>query len=179
MKIGLVRHFRVKNAVPEKTWVNPAELHKWLEDYDLSDIEVGRTDLQNIKWQKCYSSDLSRAEKTAEAIFEGEIIKTDKLREIKAYPFLQRNIKLPYLLWAVFIRLAWMISHPSQKDSITLVKERINLFLDEVLAEKNDNVLIVSHGALMIFMRKELLKRGYKGPRINHPQNGKLYIFEK
>ncbi|MEH7390832.1 histidine phosphatase family protein [Bacillus sp. JJ1503] len=179
MKIGLVRHFKVKDAIPEKTWMTPAELSKWFEDYDLSDIEKGETDLQNLEWETCYSSDLSRAEKTAHAIFVGKIIKTEKLREVKAYPIIQANIKLPYQLWAVFVRLAWLFNHPSQKDSVKAVKERINLFLDEVFSAGNEHVLIVSHGALMIFMRKELLKRGFKGPKISHPKNGILYVFEK
>lgn len=179
MKIGLVRHFKVKNAVPEKTWVTPAELSKWFEDYNLSDIENGETDLQGMEWDKCYTSDLSRAENTARAIFQGKIIKTEKLREVKAYPVIQANIKLPYQLWAVLVRLAWLVNHPSQKDSVKAVKERINLFLDEIFAEGKEQVLIVCHGALMIFMRKELLKRGFKGPKINHPKNGMLYLFEK
>lgn len=179
MKIGLVRHFKVKNSVPEKTWVNPAELSKWFEDYDLSDIEIGETDLQSIEWEKCYTSDMSRAEKTAYAIYQGNIIISDKLREVKAYPITAGKIKLPYQLWAVLVRLAWLFNHPSQKDSLKLVKGRINTFLDEVFSKESENVLIVSHGALMIYIRKELLKRGFKGPAMRHPQNGKLYIYEK
>lgn len=179
LKIGLVRHYKVKNAIPEKTWLTPAELLKWFEDYDLSDIEEGETDLSHVEWDICYSSDLSRAEKTAYAIFKGKIIKTDKLREVQAYPIFQANIKLPYQVWAVLVRLAWLFNHSSQKDSVKAVKDRINLFLDEAISAENEHVLIVSHGALMIFMRKELLKRGFKGPKIGHPKNGILYVFEK
>ncbi|MBU8878383.1 histidine phosphatase family protein [Bacillus sp. FJAT-29790] len=178
MKIGLVRHFKVMHAYPEKIWITPSELTKWFKDYDASDIEEGETDLQEIEWEKCYSSDMFRAEKTASAIFDGEIIKTENLREVPAYPLVHRNIKLPYQLWAVLVRLAWLVNHPSQKDSKKSVEKRINLFLDDIISEGKANVLIVSHGALMIFMRRELVKRGFSGPRIGHPANGKLYLFE-
>jgi broad specificity phosphatase PhoE len=57
--------------------------------------------------------------------------------------------------------------------------KRIQAVMDEILSQSEEDVLIVSHGALMMFMRKELLKRGFKGPRLKTPENGKLYIFEK
>jgi hypothetical protein len=31
----------------------------------------------------------------------------------------------------------------------------------------------------MMFMRKEMLKRGFEGPKIKRPEKGKLYLFEK
>ncbi|WP_269082515.1 hypothetical protein [Aneurinibacillus tyrosinisolvens] len=40
-------------------------------------------------------------------------------------------------------------------------------------------MLIVSHAALMMFMEKELLKRGFTGPKVKTAENGKLYLFEK
>ena len=34
-------------------------------------------------------------------------------------------------------------------------------------------------GALMKYLRKELIVRGYRGPNFGHPKNGKLHAFEK
>jgi hypothetical protein len=55
----------------------------------------------------------------------------------------------------------------------------IKAVLDEILNQGEEDVLIVSLGALMMFMRKEMLKRGFEGPKIKRPENGKLYLFEK
>ena len=77
------------------------------------------------------------------------------------------------------MRIAWLISHKSQLESISDLKKRINAVLDEILSGGDaNNVLIVSHGALLIYMRKELLNRGFKGPKYKTPANGKLYVYE-
>lgn len=41
------------------------------------------------------------------------------------------------------------------------------------------NVLLVSHGAIMYYIRKELLINGFTGPSVTKAKNGFLYTFEK
>ncbi|MFC7440427.1 histidine phosphatase family protein [Laceyella putida] len=179
MKIGLVRHFKVKKGYPENTWVTQKELIKWLEEYDVADIEEGEVDLKGVAWKRCFASDLPRAEKTARKIYDGKIIKKKELREISVYPFIKRDMKLPFFMWAVLARVAWLFNHKSQLEGITDVKRRVKVVLDEILSQSQEDVLIVSHGVVMMFLRKELLKRGFKGPKLGTPKNGKLYVFEK
>lgn len=143
------------------------------------DIEDGTIDLGGIEWTKCYTSDVHRAVKTAEQIFSGEIIKMRELREISMYPLFKKNMKLPFLLWAFLVRTAWLINHQSQQETKFDVEQRIHSVLDQIIQNQNDNILIVSHGAFMMMMSKELLRRGFKGKKITRPENGKLYIFEK
>lgn len=70
------------------------EVEEWLDRYDeCEDLEV--VDLQVGDWDKCYSSPLYRALRTAENVFEGEIITLKELEEFK--PRLSRNLKLPFL----------------------------------------------------------------------------------
>jgi broad specificity phosphatase PhoE len=57
-------------------------------------------------------------------------------------------------------------------------RERINKVLDEAISPDTGNVLIVSHGALMIYMGKELLNRGFRGPKLKYPANGELHVYE-
>ncbi|RFU67907.1 histidine phosphatase family protein [Peribacillus saganii] len=177
MKVGLLRHFKVTRGYPNKI-VTSEELRQWMREYDASDVEENRIDLCNVDWSKCYASDLSRAEKTARKAFDGQIIFLEELREIPLSPFFQRKIRLPLPIHLLFIRIAWLFNHKSQSLSKKDVSKRINVILDKVL-QQDENVLIVSHGGIMMFMRKELLKRGFTGPKFRTADNGKLYIFEK
>jgi len=177
MKIGLIRHFKVKRGYPNKL-VTKDELLKWVEEYDASDVLENDIDLCNVDWKRCYSSDLPRAEVTAKKAFEGNVFFLPELREIKLSPFFQRNIKLPLVLHILIIRIAWLFNHKSQQEKKSDVMKRINETLDKILLNEED-VLIVGHGGIMMFMRKELLKRGFTGEKFKRPENGKIYLFEK
>lgn len=65
MKISLVRHFKVKKGLPNKTFTTPDELIDWFQEYDLFDIEDEDTELSDIEWTICFSNDLIRAVKIA------------------------------------------------------------------------------------------------------------------
>jgi broad specificity phosphatase PhoE len=179
MKVGLVRHFAVKKGYPEKRFVAQSEVMQWFEEYDAAEIEAGAVDLGGVEWKRCYSSDLYRAVKTAELIYPGTITPLKELREIPIDPVFQQDIKLPFLWWAVLVRAAWLLNHKSQRERKTDVRKRIEGVLDQILSQGEEDVLIVCHAALMIFMRKELLKRGFTGPAFRTPENGKLYLFER
>jgi len=177
VKVGLVRHFRVKHAYPAK-WVTPDEVAEWFAGYDDADVEYGHVDLSGGDWRHCFCSDLPRAIKTARAIFPGEIIILKELREIEPYPFRGNRIKLPFLFWAVLVRIVWYLkSHPNV-ESRRAVRERVRQVIDRVLQSGADS-LVVSHAALMPFLRTELRRRGFKGPWFGHAVNGLLYVFER
>lgn len=178
MKIGLVRHFKVAKPLPRGIYITPDILNQWFLDYDLADIEYGSTELGEIIWSQCYVSDMPRAIKTAEYIYtRNDIIQTDKLRELPA-PKYKGKFGLPFIFWAVRIRLAPIFNRET-RAAVADAKKRIGATLDAIHEQGNENVLIVSHAALMVYMRKELLKRGFTGPSFSTPNNGELYIFEK
>jgi probable phosphoglycerate mutase len=85
MKIGLVRHFEVLlKKPPRKKFITQSELLEWMEEYDRAEIDKARTSLQNIMWQRCYSSDLPRAIETATPLAKltgVSLETTDALRE--------------------------------------------------------------------------------------------------
>lgn len=101
-------------------------------------------------------------------------MKRTELREIPVTSFKIR-LNLPFLVWAMLVRLSWL-TNKKQRKEIRIIKQGINQLIDEILA-KNEDTLIVSHGALMMFIAKELKKRGHNGPKLGNPQNGKVYIF--
>jgi len=180
MKIGLVRHFEVECQLPGLgRWMTPGQFQQWLHEYEMSDIKDGEIEPSGIMWDKCYSSDLPRAFKTAQKIYDGQIIETKALRELVICPPTDRNIKLPVLLWLLLGRMAWMFSHKSQLETKPFFKERVKSIVQEIILKEDKDILIVSHGFLMIFLRKELIKRGFRGPNFKRPSNGKIYVFEK
>lgn len=177
MKIGLVRHFKVTKGFPKKMWLTKQELVQWFKEYDEAEIEEGEADLGGIDWTACLSSDLPRAAKTAAKIYPGPVAATSQLREIPL-PRFKWNIKLPFLAWAILVRMS-QLTNPKTKRDIAEAKQRIQIVLDEVMQREAENVLIVSHAALMMYMRMELMKRGFTGESFKTPKNGKLYVFEK
>ncbi|QMV42007.1 histidine phosphatase family protein [Cohnella cholangitidis] len=176
MKIGLVRHFKVKKEYPKGSRYSAAEVAQWFREYDLADIEPGTTELGDTEWNRCLASDMARARRTAELIYEGTVHAKSELREIPA-PTFTTGLKLPFLAWAILIRTSWLFNRQARQD-IAEAKERIKKVLDDAQSSDGDNVLIVSHAAMMIYMRKELVRRGFRGPKFKIPKNGVLHIYE-
>ncbi|TYR81827.1 histidine phosphatase family protein [Priestia megaterium] len=178
MKIGLVRHYKVKKGLPEKQLLTIADLIRWFEEYDASDIEYGETSLGDVEWKRCFASDLPRAKKTAEHIYDGTIMTTEDLRELPLPIVFQSNTKLPFFIWVIFVRLFAVLNKKTRAD-IKAAQLRIAKAVDAVLTESDEDTLIVSHAGLMKYMRKELMRRGFKGPKFRTAANGQLYLFKK
>jgi broad specificity phosphatase PhoE len=175
MKIGLVRHFKVKHAYPKKFLVGYEELVKWFDHYNIADIEHQDVGPCGVTWEKCYCSSMPRARKTAERIFSGDIIQRDDLIEMDLLPLMNTYSKLPLLLWALLMR-----SKSRSSNRITdEFSAKISAFVDELLQANDQNVLVASHGFVMMFLQKELIKRGFTGDRFKTPANGKIYVFVK
>lgn len=175
MRVGLVRHFKVKIDLPEKSFITRDELSLWFNEYDNADVEYGEVELSNIEWKNCCTSDLPRAIKTAEKIYHGNIITMQGLRELNPLVLFKKNLRLPMMLWMIFPRIKQLMPNNHVAD----FKKKISTSLDEILLKYDEDTLIVSHGFTMIFLKKELRKRGFKGVNFRHPRNGKLYIYEK
>lgn len=177
MNIGLVRHFKVNCGA--KFFMTSYDFEEWVKQYDNSDIIEDKTELGDIKWDRCFSSDLHRAVETAKTIFKGEIIKTDLLREVLIAPIFKTNMKLPYIFWCIAGRVAWYFNRKSQIETKEVTKNRVKEFLYNIENESNDNALIVCHGFFMNALQKELKRRGFSGKTIKRPQNGTLYLYKK
>ena len=122
MNIGLVRHFKVDSDT--QVFMTSDDFEKWVLKYDNSDIKENKVEIEHIKWEKCFTSDLPRAMKTSETIFKGEIIKSELLREVPLSPIFKTNIKLPYVFWCITGRLAWNFQHKSQIEAKKDTKRR-------------------------------------------------------
>jgi len=177
--IGIVRHFKV-NFRSNRRWMTAKQFNQWVAEYDQADIDPSNQFTTDVSWDVCLTSDLLRASKTAELIFTGTAIPTEYLREIAIHASFNSIMKLPVNLWLVLGRIAWYFSHISQSESRVQTQQRANLFIDAIENDYPDvNVLIVTHGAFMKVMSKELKRRGYQGKVSMTPQNGELYLFHQ
>jgi broad specificity phosphatase PhoE len=175
VKIGLVRHFKVNHAFPKKWFLSKAEIEAWFEGYASAEVIPAEVELGGVEWQKCFSSSLSRSIHTANHFYKGDIIQLDVLQELNALPLLATNLRLPFLLWAIVVRLKY-----SSNDPVTVAfRQSIIKFVDELLQQEKDDVLIVSHGFVMTCIQNELTSRGFTGKKFGAPAHGKVYVFEK
>lgn len=180
MKLGLIRHFEV-DARPAKEGMNTSDYLKWIDIYDASDVLKCDVDMKDIDWNVCYSSDMKRAYLTAEEIYDGDIISTHLLREVKMQPVIDTEEKKPYKFWKDSGNEAWKLEDISQLETMEDTRRRVNSFLDfiEHKEDKDARILVVSHIVIMRVFEEELKRRAYKGEYTEDPLNGKIYLFEK
>lgn len=177
MRIGLVRHFPVQEPWPSG-WVTSADLQQWRGRYDASEPIVGPIDVSARTWQRCLSSDLKRAFVTAQAAYPGDITPTPLLREADVPALPTGNLRLPVGGWRLLLRLAWFTGHSSQRAARDEFHRRIKASAD-LLEQEPVDTLVVSHAGVMFFLRKELLRRGFTGPKFGLAAHARLYVFER
>ncbi|MWC30172.1 histidine phosphatase family protein [Paenibacillus sp. MMS18-CY102] len=180
--IGLVRHYPVQLPLRPRR-CDAEQFAGWCDRYNSAAVKlpafpsVGATE-----WDACLSSDMRRAVATAQHIYgeKGGIVFTNKLREIELAPFWNTRLRLPLLLWAAVARAAWYASHQSQPESKKQARTRAAALADQLMRYGGEKrVLLVSHGAFLLVLQRELRRRGYRGPRIMHASHGKPYIMKR
>lgn len=177
MKIGLIRHFPVEHKYLTGL-VSQSQVLQWFSGYNEASllnqqVDVGRS------WDICYSSELPRARQTAEAIYHGTPITTALLNEPSPDPLFKYNVRLPFMLWAMLIRLALVYNHPTQSHRKEVLEGRIRAWLTELLNHQTNNVLVVSHAFTMEILSRLLVQEGFTGKILNRPPNGVLYTYER
>ncbi len=175
MKIALVRHFKVQQKLPKGFLIGYDALLEWFTEYDNADIDSRAVDMRGVNWKLCYASSMSRAHKTAQHIYKGEIQLHDDLREVSVLSLLNPKRRLPIILWAILIKRKTLSANSITDE----VKKKLAGFVDSLLQQQEQEILIVSHGFIMMLLQNELKARGFAGDNFRNPVNGKLYIFEK
>jgi len=177
MRIGLVRLFPVAEAWPSG-WLTSDDLQRWRVRYEAAEPIIGPIDVSRISWQRCFSSDLRRAFVTAQAAYTGNILQTQLLLEAEMLPFATGRLRLPVWTWRWIFRFAWLTGHKSQRPARDNMHQRVREIASLLEAESTD-ALVVSHAGIMVFLRKELLRRGFQGPSFKLAEHGVLYCFER
>lgn len=175
MRVGLVRHFPVREPMPSG-WLTAGQLHEWRLRYDASEALRMEASLDAGGWVRCYCSDLKRAVATAKAMYPGEAIATPLLREPELGPFRKGGLPLPYPLWRWVLRMAWMSGHRSLRGPRDEFLERVAAVANLIESAETD-ILLFSHAGMMAFLRSELVRRGFVGPKYRVAEHGRLYVF--
>ncbi len=174
LKIILVRHYKVD--IKHKSWLSSDEYTRYCNDYNTSPIIDQKPPI--LPNYKLYSSYMQRAKETARLATKRESVVLDGVHEVTFNGFLKGDRKLPFLLWEVLARIQWFMNSSKQKESLKMTKERISKAID-FLVKDNTDCIVVMHSIAIKVMSRELIKRGFKGKKVNYIKNGEAVIFEK
>ena len=171
-KIHLLRHFRVKDE--QKGPMTAEEFLAWVEQYDNIELEYRDVALP-AKIDKVFVSTQRRALKSAEYL-KLDYTVSDKLVEVKAEPFIFKNIKLPKNLILFVDRLRWYLNLRKVENRSDTIK-RARDFIEKIKDE--EDVLLVSHGLFMHVLIAELKKEGFEGSVDNKIKNARVYTMKR
>lgn len=177
MKIGLARHFQIPHR--KRELLDATGYAEWLKWYDASEGLEKPVPESGVDWHKCYCSDIRRAKVTAGIIYDGPTEETHLLREVPMAPPLETRLPIPLFLWETLSRVGWLWEHDSQPESRSETRRRAAGIMEWIRARHaGQNILVVSHGFLMQFLERELVKMGFNGRVPVHPKGGHIYVFE-
>ena len=166
MKIILVRHGKPHKS--ENDRLNSAGFAKWVKNYNHSRVAIdSRADACSLEEYNTFyvvSSDLPRAIHSCQIAYgrDPDFI-SESLREMDIPRF-----KLPFTLrawtWVYLSRLLWMLGKKGNFETYSEAKLRAENAARklEVLANKQQNIVVFSHGYLILHMRRFLKSFGWK-----------------
>jgi broad specificity phosphatase PhoE len=174
MKIVLIRHFKV--GYKWKFFYNSEEYEVACAGYNAAAVIKTSLDFP-FEDHRLITSTMGRALDTSRHIFNRDPdLSEETLCEVPIKPFVRTRMKLPKLVWDVFGRLHWRLNLKSQPEPYTNSVKRVSDFIDSLIAEKQ-NAIIVGHGWIIKLMIRKLKASGFKGPSPIYIKNGKPYEY--
>ncbi|WP_287602465.1 hypothetical protein [Thiothrix sp.] len=179
MKIILMRHGKPDFDFSRR--VKATEFARIAHEYDTAGM-VDHPPIQAMEQaQQCNAvvvSDLIRSHLSAQALILENIVLSSTLFKEAPLPYPSSgNIKLSVSIWAVLLRVAWLLGYSQNSESFNAAsnraKEAAGVLMQ--LAEKHGSVLLVGHGVMNWLLAKELRKQGWAGKTTS--QGGKHWGF--
>lgn len=143
---------------------------QYISQYDTAEVEEFVLQHEAIPYKqinKVYCSTLVRSQLTARAIFGEEVeLKVDHtFREFERRIFSLPLLRLPINLWLLTARLLWFLGFNSRnietfRQARTRARKAAEL-LDQD-ARQNSTTVLVAHGLLNNFIRRELKRLGWQ-----------------
>lgn len=166
-RIFLIRHARPK--VARNGYFDAAAARKYISDYDAAQVEEFVLEHEAIPFRKItkvYCSTLVRSQLTARAIFGDKVeLRIDHtFREFERRIFSLPLVRLPIKLWLVGARLLWFLGFNSRdietfKEARTRARKAALILSED--AAQNQTTVLVAHGLLNNFIRRELRRMGW------------------
>ncbi|BDR77597.1 alpha-ribazole phosphatase [Clostridium tetani] len=152
MNIYLVRHGETEKNTLKKYYGN---LDVGLNERGKVQCEYLREKLKNIEFNKVYTSKMKRTIETADIILQDrnhEIIKDNRLNEMSMGDFEGKDHKELEKLypqeWKAWCE-DWRECSPPKGESYREFYLRVKEFIEEVLKEDVENILIIAHGGVI------------------------------
>lgn len=152
MNIYLVRHGETEKNTLKKYYGN---LDVGLNEKGKMQCEYLREKLKNIEFNKVYTSKMKRAIETADIILQDrnhEIIKDNRLNEMSMGDFEGKDHKELEKLypqeWKAWCE-DWRECSPPKGESYREFYLRVKEFIEDVLKEDVENILIIAHGGVI------------------------------
>lgn len=167
-RIFLVRHARPE--VSRKGAFGQKQASKFIQDYDAADIEAGIKPPAGLPYQvvtKVYCSTLNRSKKTAWALFGPEM---PLVEDATFNEFERKILRLPLLrfpidFWLTASRALWLLGlNSSGIETFRQAKSRARTCAQHLTdqARQEGQLVLVAHGFLNAFIRRELQQLGWK-----------------
>jgi broad specificity phosphatase PhoE len=171
MEIVLVRHGRP--AALAGTSVSGRDLGTWLARFNqagLAEAVAPPLKVQAlVKSAGCVlASDVARSIESAKLLASGSVRIDSDLREAALPSSMGVAIRLPAAAWVVIARMAWWLNWCRSEEPIAAARARARRAADRLcaLASQHGTVAVIGHGVFNRFIARQLLTRGWRGPRI-------------
>ncbi|WP_114783757.1 histidine phosphatase family protein [Botryobacter ruber] len=184
-KIVLIRHAKPK--VDRSGLFSAAAAGRFITEYDAAAVEDFVFEHHAIPTngiKKVFCSTLVRSQLTARAIFgeEVELVVGHEFREFERKVITLPLLKLPLNFWLLSNRILWLLGLNNSgietfREARNRARNCAELLADE--AKVHDSAILVAHGLLNNFIKRELRRKGW----IHTSRGGSSYlavnIFEK
>ena len=172
MLIALARHGRPIS--PTTTPISGRELGEWVRRYN--ELGVVRSvappaSLRQLAAQSAcvLASDMRRSVESAAWLVPPREVRIDAgLREAGLPETIELPIRMSPRAWVAIARALWWLNLCAAPETIGAARRRAVKMTDRlcVLAGEHEAVLVIGHGIFNRFIARELLKRGWRGPRL-------------
>lgn len=183
MSIKLVRHG--KPEFEFAGWINARQFSQMVNGYDHAPLSEQSRPLDETLQQmaECnfiVCSDLRRSIESAACLGFDKADLIDKdFREWPMPSTKWKLVKLTTLQWILFFRIAQLLNYSLNCESFYEMKKRAARCADKLiqLAHEHSHIVFIGHGLLNWFIRQQLIKKGWQGPKRSSTKNWSCAIY--
>lgn len=170
MEIVLVRHGRPSPLAGRM--VSGRKVGDWVAGYNAAGlaetVAPPRAVQELVKSAGCVlASDLLRSLESARLLAPTGVRIDADLREAVLPSSMGVSFRLPASVWVVIARVAWWLNCRRSEEPIAAARARARRVADRLcaLASRHGTVAVIGHGVFNRFIARQLVKRGWQGPR--------------